>query len=143
VLFQHLPANDCAVDVARGVDADAFRTAVFFGGRLHVFDEIFHRAVFRAANANAFFPARLVLAPGFGIGDVDSVVSGDEDAARTAKLFPGINVIAVLIEDLNAIVGTVSDEETPTRIDGDGVGRKEFAGARAFVPPEFDERAVL
>jgi hypothetical protein len=142
VLFQHLATNDSAVDVACRVDTAAFGAAVLFGGRFHILDEVFHRAVAGAADADAFLPARFVFAPGFGIGDVHSVVFGDVDAAGTAELRPGVDVIAVLIEDLNAIVGTIADEETPARIDGDGVGRKEFAGARAFVPPGLDGLAV-
>src|SRR5690348_3911134 len=117
MFLQHLPPHDRAIDVALLVDADSFRAAVLFGGRFHILDEVLHGAVLSAADADAFLPAGLVFAPGFGIGNIHGVVLRDEDAAGAAPLHPRVEVFAVLIEDLDAVVVTIADEDAALRIE--------------------------
>src|SRR4051812_27801353 len=82
VLLEHFPAHHTAVNIAITVHAHRLRPAVFRGGRLHVFDESLHRAVFRTADANAFLHARLIGPERFGVGNIHRVVLRDKDAAR-------------------------------------------------------------
>ena len=44
-------------------------------------------------------------------GDIDHVVLVDGDAARPAELLPLGEELALLIEDLDAVVGAVGDEQ--------------------------------
>ena len=77
--FEHLAANDGAIDVALRIDADTFSAGVVAGRRLHVLDERPHGSVLRAADANALLDAGKFVGtgvrPGFGVGDVDRVVA--------------------------------------------------------------------
>src|SRR5678816_2876780 len=50
---------------------------------------------------------------------------------------------AVLVEDLDAIVLAIADEETPARIQRDRVRLADLARARSFLAPLLDERAIL
>src|SRR5206468_12889386 len=110
VPFQHLAPHNAAVDVAFSVHAHGFRTAVIDGGRFHILDELLHRASFRAADADAFLPARLVRPPRLGVGDIHRVVSGDEDSTWASPLSPGLEILSILIKNLDAIVRSIADE---------------------------------
>src|SRR6185369_8474436 len=92
VPFEHLSSHHRAVDVALRVDAESFGSRVIGHGRFGILDEGRHRAVPGAADADALLDAgNLVCAgvgPGFGIGDIDGVVTGDDDAAGAAELSP-------------------------------------------------------
>src|SRR4030095_2858000 len=104
MLLQHLPPDDPAVHIAFRIDTHAFRAAVLRGRGFHILDEILHRTIFGAADANSFLPARLVRSPRLRISNIDSVVTRDRDAARPPKLPPCRKEAPVLIEDLNTIV---------------------------------------
>jgi uncharacterized protein YbjT (DUF2867 family) len=147
VSFEHLAADDGAVDVAARIDTDALRARVIGGRRLHVLDERRHDARFRAADtnplANAGELARAGIGPRLGIGDVDRVVLGDGDAARPAELMPLRDEPALLIEDLNAVVLAIADEQPSLRVDRDGVRLADLAVARSLAAPLLDERSVL
>ena len=56
--FEHLAANHSAVDIPLCVDTHAFGAGVLRRGRLGVLDKCADRAVFNAADANAFLDAR-------------------------------------------------------------------------------------
>ena len=99
------------------------------GGRFHIFDEVLDLAGLGAADANALFPAGLIRSEGFGVGDIHGVVFHDEDAAGASPLRPGVQVFAGLLEDLDAIVPAVADEQASPRIDGDGVRVEKLAWA--------------
>src|SRR5216683_1747602 len=103
--FEHLPTDDRAVNIALGVDAEAFGAGMIGRRRLHVFDERRDASVPRAADADAFLDAhqlmRAGIGTGFGIRDIDRVVFGDEDAAGPAELTPLIQQLALLVEDLD------------------------------------------
>src|SRR5262245_59775630 len=111
MLFKHLPSNDCSVDVAFGVHTHAFSAAVILCRGLAVFDEILHRSVLCTPDADAFLPARLVRAPGLRVGHINRVVACDGDPAGSRKLLPCFEILSVLIEDLNSVVATITDEE--------------------------------
>ena len=55
--FEHLAADDGAVDVALGIDAQTFGARVVGHRGLHVLDERAHRAVLGAADANPLLDA--------------------------------------------------------------------------------------
>src|SRR5262245_4335033 len=94
-------------------------------GRLGVFDERGNRPIFGAADANPFLRSGDLVRAGigtrFGVGDVDRVVLGDEYAARPAELPPLVEKAAVLIEDLDAVVLAIGDEQPAARVDRDAV----------------------
>ena len=68
---------------------------------------------------------------------------GDGDAARPAELPPLGDELAVLIEDLDAVVLAIADEQPAARVHRDGVRLADLAGARSLRAPLLDERAVL
>src|SRR5215469_8569385 len=141
--LQHLAANDCAIHVAAGIHTEALCAAVLVGGRLLVFDERRHGSGFCAADADAFFHAWLIGAPGFRIGDVDGVIASDVNAAGTAELFPLGEKFPVLVENLDAVVYAIADEQAALRVERDGVRLMKLAGTRSFAPPGLDEFSVL
>src|SRR5262249_27449925 len=81
--------------------------------------------------------------PGFGVRNIDHVVSIDVDAARPTELEPLRDELAVLIENLDAIVLAITDEQPSSRIEDERVRNIEFARAHAFPAPRLDELSVL
>src|SRR5439155_26540669 len=81
--------------------------------------------------------------PCLGVGDVDCIILVDEYAARPAKLFPLGDEVSVLIEDMDAVVLTVADEQPSSRIEGKRVNAVELAAARPLLPPRLDEFSGL
>ena len=80
----------------------------------------------------------------FGIGDIQRVgLPVDVDAARAAELEPLGDELAVLVEDLNAVVLAIADEQPAARIERQRVRDVEFAGAHPFLAPRLDELAGL
>src|SRR5689334_21613337 len=80
---------------------------------------------------------------GFGVGAVEVIVSIDIDAAGARELCPLFEELAVLIEDLNAIVPAVADKEASLGIKGERVRHFELARAAAMAAPLLDEFAVF
>src|SRR5262249_54885206 len=74
-----------------------------------------------------------------GVGDVDGVVARDEDAARAAELLPHTEHRAALIEDLDAIVLAVADEQAAARVHRDRIGLPHLARAGSLVSPLLHE----
>src|SRR5262249_14699721 len=112
VLHQALRADLRPVDVALGIGGDAFRRAGA-GGLLHrIGNERRHRAVPGAADPDPALPAVMVLGNRFrfGIRHIEDVVLVDEEPARAAELRPLVDEIAVLVEDLDAVVVAVAEE---------------------------------
>ena len=70
-------------------------------------------------------------------------VVADIDAARPAELLPVGQEFSVLIENLDAVVGPVGDEDPARGIHGKPMGHVEVARRRSMVAPRFDEFAVL
>src|SRR4029077_9933151 len=100
-------------------------------------------AVIGIADPQAPLEAGILRRIGFGIGDVDDVVAVDEDAARPAELLPFRDEFPILVEDLDAIVGAVADEQPAARIHGKPVEHIELARARPLLALSLDEGAVL
>src|SRR5208283_2792898 len=101
-------------NVALRIRRDAFGGAGA-GDLFHrVRNERCHCAIVHAPDPDAALPAVMVPGNGFrfGIGDIDDVVLVDEYAARPAELMPLGDVVAVLVEDLDAGVVAVADERS-------------------------------
>src|SRR2546427_12302202 len=149
-VFHHPLRPDLgAVHMALRVGGDAFGRAraaeIGTLARFGIGDEVLHGAVFRAADSQAAPPAIVVARDRlrFGIGDVNIVLLVDEDAARTAELLPLGDELAVLIEDLDAVVIAIADEEAFARIHRERVRLIEFTGRGAELAPLLDELAGL
>src|SRR3954453_3474233 len=116
------------------------------GRPLHrIRNEPCHDAVADSSNSDAALPTVVVLGYRFRfrIGDIDHVLLVDEDTAWAAELEPLVDVVSVLVENLDAVVLTIANEEASARIHRQRVRDIEFARARAFLPPGLDELAVL
>src|SRR5262245_5322467 len=126
------------VDVTGRVDDDALSCARAGGVLIGIGDEVHLLAVFRTADANAALPVLVVTRDRLrlGIGDVDHVVLVDVDAARTAELVPLVEELAVLIEDLHAVVVAIADEQPAARIHRQRVRLIELAVAAAQFAPD-------
>src|SRR5580704_14713500 len=120
------------------VDGDAFR---HFRLRIGRGDEGRHLAVLDAADADALPERRVHFVARLRVGDIDDVVA-DIDAARPAELLPLGDEFSILIEDLDAIVRPVGDEQPARRIHGQPVGDVELALPGAVVAPGGEEFAV-
>src|SRR5262249_41583210 len=128
VLHRTFRSDLRAIDVAGGIDRDAFcgagagevvgGTAARFGIR-NERDDLAVLAVLDVAHPDAALPAVVVLRHGFGfgVGDVDGVLLVDVDAARPAVLRPLLDERAVLIEDLDAVVVAIADEQAAARVE--------------------------
>src|SRR5439155_20153591 len=86
---------------------------------------------------------RAGIGAGLRVCDVDSIVPGDEDAARPAEMTPFVEIGAVLIEDHDPVVLAISHEESPARVQSDRVRLAHLAASGAFLAPLLDVRAVL
>src|SRR5258708_16909283 len=106
ILHHPLWADFSAIDVARRIRRDALGCAGGVAFLDRVRDERRHRAVLGAADADAALPAVMILRDGlrFGVCHVDHIVLVDIDAARPAELRPLIDELAILIENLDAVV---------------------------------------
>jgi hypothetical protein len=67
----------------------------------------------------------------------------DRDAARPPELRPLVEEHAGLIENLNAVVVAIGDEEPAARIHSKGVRHVELAGAGSALAERLDEPPVL
>src|SRR5262245_40923889 len=107
-----------SVDVAAHVDGDAFGGARAHGVLDRIRNKGDHFAVVHAADSDAPLPVGAIArhAAGFRVGDVEHVRLVDVDAARPAELAPFRDEVALLIEDLNAVVAAIPDEEAAARI---------------------------
>src|SRR6476660_1931152 len=96
-------------------------------------------AVLGAADADAAPAPRIgratILILSLGIGHVDDIVFVDEDRARSAELFPLGEEFAVLIENLDADIDSVGDENPPAGIECDAVRFIELARAGSLLSP--------
>src|SRR4029450_9192031 len=122
-------------------------------------NEKLDRAVFRTTNPNTAPGARVVCVssswkpelsrvrppiPRFRVGYVESVAAFvDIKAAGPAELKPLSDELAVLVEDLNAVVLSIADDKASPRIDGQRVNDVELARTHTLPAPGLDELAVL
>src|SRR5262249_25506127 len=146
--FLHvLPQIPCAgfarVEVARGIYDDTFGRGGRFLLGAEGRDEGGDPAILGAADANPGSDTRVVFRVRLMIGYIKDVVAVDVGSARPAELLPLSDEISLLIEDLDAVVAAVADEDPSLRIDGDCVRRVELARGRAFLAPRLDELSIL
>src|SRR5262249_21396936 len=113
-LGAYFRAKDVAVDICR----DTLGGACSAGLVRRVRNKRSDRAVTDASDPDAAFPVfmRRRNRPRLGIGDIDDVVLVDEDAARPAELVPLVDEVPLLVENLDAVVAAVAEEEAPARI---------------------------
>ena len=72
---------------------------------------------------------------GFRIDRVQHVVVVDEEPADAAELVEGVEEVAFLVEDLDAVVAAVGHEQAPLRVEFEGVRRPELPGSRPDLAP--------
>src|SRR5215475_3177797 len=137
-LLQPLGTRVAGIDIAVAVHADAFQGAEVFG----FLDEPGDLAVLGVADPDALLEARVGLVARLRVGDIDLVVLVDPHAARPAELLPFGEELAVLVEDLEAVVGAVGDEQASGGIERKPVWYVELARSLAFLAPLLDELAV-
>src|SRR5207247_61903 len=116
-----------AEDMAQPVYGKAFgRARALHLDRIR--DAVEDLAGLELADADASEPAGVRGdAVGFRVGDVDEAVA-QVDAARAAELFTLGDEAAVLLEDLDAVVAAVGNEEPPLGVHGDIVRGLELGG---------------
>src|SRR6266566_3486915 len=102
-----------------------------------------HESRSRISDPDALLPARIVDAVRFRVGHIDLVLVVEGDPAWRAELRPCREMLALLVEELDAIVAAVGHEYAASRIDGDAVQRVELAGRVSGLPPRLDELSVL
>src|SRR3984893_3427034 len=153
----HVGQKVGAVHVSVGVDGDPFRQARPAGVGIGAWirNQILDGSIACAADA---YPAasswiesvtslrkrqladvRTTVAR-FGISDIHSVgLPVDVDSARSAELEPLGDERSVLVENLDAVVLTIANEEPAARIERQRVRDVEFPGAHPFLAPRLDE----
>src|SRR5262245_10823035 len=131
-----------AVDVASRIASDTVRGAgAFHLERVGDAEEEF--AALQLANADAAQPAGVRGdAVRFGVGYIHEAVA-QGNAARASELLPLCDEGSLLVEDLNAVVAAVGDEEATLRVQGDVVRGLELDRAGAKPPERADEFAIL
>src|SRR5262244_554401 len=132
-----------SIDIAHGIRRHAFRHGLFVRLRSSARNQGLHRPVFSTADSDAPFESGIALRVRLGIGDINSVVSINEDPARTAELLPLREKFAFLVEDLDAAVAAVADIYPPWGIDRNSVKFSELSWGRPFSSPRLDKLAVL
>src|SRR5262249_60150526 len=102
-----------------------------------------HLAVLQAADADALEPARMPARLRFGIGGVEHVVLVDRNPADAGELVKFADKLAVLGQDLDAVVVAVG--HSPAAL-GDGlhaVRGGAYAPRRARASARASERSAL
>src|SRR5215470_16496573 len=102
-----------------------------------------HRSVTGAADREPAPEAAIDSPSRFGIHAIENVVLVDEEAARAPKLFPLGDEVAVLIEDFDAVVAAVGDEQAAGRIHRQRMRQRKLPRAAAALAPCGDELAFF
>src|SRR5579872_6534625 len=79
----------------------------------------------------------------FGVGYVHGVVFVDEYPTRPAELLPLGDEFTVLIKNLDAIIGAVSNKKPAFGIESQGVRSIEFAGGSSKLSPSLNELSIF
>src|SRR6266850_2885344 len=111
--------------------------------RLRIRDERRERTVSGAADEDAPPPSGVVLRIRRRVAGIDGSVVADEDRARSAKLLPLVDEVALLVEDLDAPVRAIGHVHPSLRVDADVMRLIELARGRSCLSPGLDEPAVL
>src|SRR5688572_2298696 len=131
VSLQSSWANFCSVNIAPGIHRNAFRRAGA-GARprvgiwVGVWNEGCDLAVLGAADPYSPLPSWIPSRARLRVSGVQDIVS-DVQPADSAELLPLLEKLSILIEDLNSIVISIGDEESPLRIHCKRVRRVELA----------------
>src|SRR5690606_13128495 len=135
------------VDIAVLVDGDAFPNGAVashdrgtLGNMLG--NEIVDFTGAGTSHTQPLAPARVVVLIGFRVDGIEHVVVIDEHAADTAELIPGIQVVAFLVEDLDAAVATIRNKQTALGVHRQCVRRTHLAVLVAPLTPALDESAI-
>src|SRR5579872_5767244 len=132
VLPQVLGTSFGPIYIACRIRRHAFRDTGRFRLRSQRRDEHFDCSVFGAADPDPLPHARVHLFIGLRIGHIHRVLGVDVNTARPAKLLPLIQKFSVLIENLDATITAVADEEPSGGIHGNGMGGVELARTRSL-----------
>src|SRR5262245_5047884 len=145
VFLQRPRADFRPIHIPLSVGRDAFGRARsgFVGILFRVGNESDGLAVSGAPDTDAALPARVSPRIRLRVSHINNVVFINENPARTAELSPFFEEFSVLVENLDAIIIPIADEEPAFRIQSDGVRRVELAWARSFLTPRLDELPVL
>src|SRR6202034_2045666 len=106
--------------------------------RIYGWNECCDFAVLDAADADALLERRIGLFVRLRVAHINDVVA-DVDAARPPKLLPFGEEFTVLIENLDAVVSPVGDEQAAGGIHRQAVRHVELALRRAVMAPCLDE----
>ena len=117
-LFQVPLAREAAVHIALVVCRDFFRRLEL---RIHKRNKRGDLAVFGAADPDALFEAGISFLVRCRVGYIHGVVIIDEDAARPSELFPFGEEFSIGVENLNAVVRAIADEDASRGIQSDRV----------------------
>jgi hypothetical protein len=112
VFLQVLGANLGSVDGAAAICSHAFGAAGHLVIRIYlgIWNEGSDRAGCGAPDSDTSPPARVICAPRFRIGYIDDVVLIDEDSAWPPELRPLRDEGPILVENLNAVVSAIANE---------------------------------
>src|SRR4249920_1085226 len=120
-------------------------------------DEVLQRSILRAADPDAVLPARVAnrVAAAFRrivgsanpvvrlrVGHDERVVLENPDAAGAPELRPRIDHVHVLVEDLDAVVRAIGDEQPAFRVERETVRPQELARLPPVPAVFLDELAV-
>src|SRR5262249_19589472 len=131
-----------AIDISAGIDRDAFGHVLFIRFRTDPWNHLAHDAVLDAADADAAPHAGIYLRARGVVGYIDRVAGIDIDRGRPPEVFPLLDEVAVLVEDLDPVVAAIAHEDASARIHRNGMQFGKLAGCGALVAPCPDERAV-
>src|SRR5258708_1624359 len=142
IALNPLGAVHAHIDVAVVIDGYGFAElfgASGLGFRERGRNEGGHRSVPGAADREPAPKAAIDSPSRFGIRAIKNVVLVDEEAARAPKLFPLGDELAVLIEDFDAVVAAVGDEQAAGRIHRQRMRQGKLPLAAAPLAPCGDE----
>src|SRR5215475_12965510 len=116
VFLQRPRADFRPIDVTLSIGRHAFRRACPGARprvrvRLCVWNEGRDLAVAREPDPDAALPARISSRVRLRIGHINDVALINENSARPAELLPLFEEFSILVEDLDAVIIPVADEE--------------------------------
>ena len=79
----------------------------------------------------------------FVVSYIEHIVVVDEHAAGTSELIPFRQVLTILGENLDALIGAVANQETTPAIDKQGMGHIKLRGAAALCAPLHQIASIL
>src|SRR5262249_31246058 len=134
------------IDIAVVIDSDGLPPLSGAGGlafRERGGNEGGHRSIPGAADREPTPEAAIDSPSRFGIHAIKNVVLVDEEAARAPKLFPRGDELTVLVEDFDAVVATVGNEQAAGRIHRQRMRQGKLPRAAAAAAPCGDELAFF